>query len=183
MHLLAAQAGALQQEGEAIDLGQTPAPIVFASRRRQRTDDARRRRRPGGDATTCASPISCGSPTIFRVDLWLEKTVQHARLVVVRLLGGAAYWQYGVDELTALALTGKIQLALLPGDATPDPILQHRSTIDPEDWTRLHSLFTAGGPENADTLLAAFMRWPPRRLPLPRGERVRVALESGRAPR
>ena len=31
MHLLAAQAGALQQEGEAIDLGQTPGRIVFAS--------------------------------------------------------------------------------------------------------------------------------------------------------
>ena len=31
MHLLAAQAGALQQEGEAIDLAQSPADIVFAS--------------------------------------------------------------------------------------------------------------------------------------------------------
>ena len=31
MHLLSAQAGALQQEGEAIDLGQTPGDIVFAS--------------------------------------------------------------------------------------------------------------------------------------------------------
>ena len=31
MHLLSAQAGALQQEGEAIDLGQTPGAIVFAS--------------------------------------------------------------------------------------------------------------------------------------------------------
>ena len=31
MHLLAAQAGAIQQDGEAIDLGQTPGDIVFAS--------------------------------------------------------------------------------------------------------------------------------------------------------
>jgi cobaltochelatase CobN len=31
MHLLSAQAGALQQEGEAIDLGQSPGRIVFAS--------------------------------------------------------------------------------------------------------------------------------------------------------
>ena len=31
MHLLAAQAGAAQQEGEAIDLGQTPADILFLS--------------------------------------------------------------------------------------------------------------------------------------------------------
>jgi len=31
MHLLAAQAGAAQAEGEAIDLGQAPGEIVFAS--------------------------------------------------------------------------------------------------------------------------------------------------------
>ncbi len=92
------------------------------------------------------------------VDVWLDKTVRHATLVVLRLLGGAAYWQYGVDELTALALAGTIDLVLLPGDATPDPILQQRSTIDPEDWSRLHALFTAGGPQNADTILAALQR-------------------------
>ena len=45
---------------------------------------------------------------------------------------------------------------LLPGDATPDPVLQQRSSVTPDEWSRLHSLFIAGGPENADGLLAAF---------------------------
>ena len=31
MHLLSAQAGEIQQEGEAIDLGQSPADILFLS--------------------------------------------------------------------------------------------------------------------------------------------------------
>ena len=31
MHLLAAQAGEIQHEGEAIDLGQSPAPMLFLS--------------------------------------------------------------------------------------------------------------------------------------------------------
>ena len=31
MHLLSAQAGAIQQEGEAIDLNQRPGALVFAS--------------------------------------------------------------------------------------------------------------------------------------------------------
>lgn len=157
MHLLSAQAGALQQEGEAIDLAQAPAPIVFASAAdselamlagaadRAATDDLRL-----ANLLRLSHNLS--------VDLWLDQTVQHAQLVVVRLLGGPAYWQYGVDELTALAFSGKIQLALLPGDANPDPILQQRSTIHPDDWTRLHALFTAGGPENADALLSAFAR-------------------------
>ncbi|WP_421761232.1 cobaltochelatase subunit CobN [Devosia sp.] len=201
MHLLAAQAGALQQEGEAIDLGQTPAPIIFASAADSELMMlAAAADRAGTDELRLANLLRLSNN--LSVDLWLENTAQHARLVVVRLLGGAAYWQYGVDELTALALSGKIQLALLPGDATPDPILQQRSTIDSEAWTRLHSLFTAGGPENADTLLAAFRALAapssgatrhllpdgekngapiePQRIPLPVGERVdRPKAETG----
>ncbi|WP_055047704.1 cobaltochelatase subunit CobN [Devosia sp. A16] len=165
MHLLAAQAGALQQEGEAIDLAQTPGDIVFASAAdselmmlaaaadRAGTIQARD---SGRNATDLRLANLLRLSHNLSVDLWLDQTVQHAQLVVVRLLGGPAYWQYGVDELTALALSGRIRLALLPGDANPDPILQQRSTIHPEDWTRLHRLFTAGGPENADALLAAF---------------------------
>src|SRR5690606_22285296 len=110
--------------------------------------------RAGSDALRLANLLRLGHN--LSVDLWLEQTVRHARLVVVRLLGGASYWQYGVDELTALALAGSIDLVLLPGDANPDPILRDRSSIHPDDWSRLHALFTAGGPANADALLAAF---------------------------
>jgi len=31
MHLLSAQTGSIQQGGEAINLGQSPAPLIFAS--------------------------------------------------------------------------------------------------------------------------------------------------------
>jgi cobaltochelatase CobN len=155
MHLLAAQAGAMQQDGEAIDLGQTPAPIVFASA----ADSellmlASAADRAGATNLRLANLLRLGHN--LSVDLWLDKTVRHAKLVIIRLLGGPAYWPYGTDELTALSLTGAIHLALLPGDATPDPILRDRSTIDPEDWSKLHALFTAGGPDNADALLQAF---------------------------
>src|SRR5687768_15913000 len=154
MHLLSAQAGSIQQEGEAIDLGQTPAPIIFAS-----AADSELALLAGAADRTGATDLRCAS--ILRlshnlsVDLWIDNTVRHAQLVVVRLLGGPSYWPYGVDELTALAMAGTIKLALLPGDVNPDPILKERSTIAAEDWTALHALFIAGGPENADALLAA----------------------------
>jgi cobaltochelatase CobN len=155
MHLLSAQAGALQQEGEAIDLGQTPAPLVFLSAADSEL------------AMLAGAADRAGTPDLrlanilrlshnLSVDLWLENTARFARVVVVRLLGGPSYWPYGVDELTALAMSSGVKLVLLPGDANPDPILQQRSSIPPEAWTRLHALFTAGGPENADMLLAAF---------------------------
>lgn len=154
MHLLAAQAGALQQEGEAIDLGQSPAPVVFASAADSELAMlAAAADRAGTSDLRLANVLRLSHN--LSVDLWVEQTVRHARLVVLRLLGGASYWQYGVDELMALALGGAIDLVLLPGDANPDPILKERSTIHPGDWDRLHALFTAGGPENADAILAA----------------------------
>ncbi|WEK03123.1 MAG: cobaltochelatase subunit CobN [Candidatus Devosia phytovorans] len=155
MHLLSAQAGAIQQEGEAIDLNQRPGALVFASSADSELAMlAGAADRAGEDELRLANTLRLSNN--LSVDLWLEQTVAHARLVVLRLIGGAAYFQYGVDELTALCANRKIPLALLPGDANPDPILQARSTVHPGDWTRLHSLFIAGGPDNADTILRAF---------------------------
>jgi cobaltochelatase CobN len=153
MHLLSAQAGALQQEGEAIDLGQTPGRIVFAS-----AADSELAQMAGAVDRAGAGDVRLANVLRLAhnlsVDLWLEQTVQHAATVVVRLLGGAAYWPYGVDQLEAIARDRGIRLALLPGDAVPDPLLESRSTVSGEEWRRLHGLFTAGGPENADTILA-----------------------------
>ncbi|RYE07221.1 MAG: cobaltochelatase subunit CobN [Hyphomicrobiales bacterium] len=157
MHLLAAQAGALQQEGEAIDLGQSPGAIVFASAADSELALlAGAADRAGCDGLRLANLLRLSHN--LSVDLWIEQTVRHAKLVVVRLLGGAAYWQYGVEQLEALARNGAFQLALLPGDAVPDPLLESRSTVSPEVWRQLHGLFIAGGPENADGLLALMDR-------------------------
>ena len=152
MHLLAAQAGALQQDGEAIDLGQTPGRIVFASAADSELAlIAGAVDRAGRDDVRLANTLRLAHN--LSVDLWLEKTVQHAAVVVIRLLGGAAYWSYGVDQLEALTRDRGIGLALLPGDAVPDPVLESRSTVTAEQWRQLHALFTAGGPDNADTVL------------------------------
>ena len=155
MHLLAAQAGAIQQEGEAIDLNQSPGEIVFGtSADSELAMLAAATDRAGYKGLRLANLLKLSHN--LSVDLWLEQTVRHAKLIVLRLIGGPAYWQYGVDEIYALSMRENIPLVLLSHDAVPDPVLRSRSTIAPEDWDRLLSLFVAGGPENADTLLAAF---------------------------
>ncbi|MET3926497.1 cobaltochelatase subunit CobN [Devosia sp. 2618] len=167
MHLLSAQAGAIQQEGEAIDLAQRPGALIFASSADSELAMlAGAADRAGEAELRLANTLRLSNN--MSVDLWLEDTVGHARLVVLRLIGGAAYFQYGVDEISALCTNRRIPLALIPGDANPDPILQSRSTIHPDDWSRLHSLFIAGGPDNADTILQAFNLLSS---PLPSGER------------
>ncbi|ODT70621.1 MAG: hypothetical protein ABS75_12180 [Pelagibacterium sp. SCN 63-23] len=169
MHLLSAQAGAIQQEGEAIDLAQTPGAYIFASSADSELAMlAGAADRAGEDHLRLANLLRLSNN--LSVDMWLDQTVQHARLVVLRLIGGAAYFQYGVDELTALCTNRGIPLVLLPGDANPDPILQSRSTIPADDWTILHHLFIAGGPENADAILSAFAALAASS-PLPLGER------------
>jgi cobaltochelatase CobN len=152
MHLLAAQAGAIQQEGEAIDLAQSPGKIIFAgSAESELALFAGAANRAAYDDLRLANLLRLAHN--LSVDTWLEKTVRHAELVVLRLLGGPAYWQYGVDELTALAAAGTVRLALFPGEAAPDSLLRERSTISPAAWDRLFALLAAGGPENADRAL------------------------------
>ena len=135
MHLLSALAGALQQDGEAIDLNQSPAPLEFAY-----AADSELALLASASDRTATSDLRLANllrlSHNLSVDLWIEKTVSHAKLVVVRLLGGPAYWPYGVDQLTALAASGRFQLALLPGDATPDPIQQSRSTVAADQRAR-----------------------------------------------
>jgi cobaltochelatase CobN len=157
MHLLSAQAGALQQEGEAIDLGQTPGRIVYGSSADSELMMlAAAADRAGEDGLRLANLMRLSHN--LSVDLWIENTVRHARAVVLRLTGGMAYFQYGVDELTARCANAGIPLALISGDANPDPILIDRSTISHQAWSRLHGLIIAGGPDNADRLLTAMNR-------------------------
>ncbi|MET3900534.1 cobaltochelatase CobN [Devosia sp. UYZn731] len=170
MHLLSAQAGAIQQDGEAIDLAQSPGALIFASAADSELAMlAAAADRAGETELRLANTLRLSHN--LSVDLWLDQTVAHARLVVLRLIGGIAYFQYGVDELTALCANARIPLVLLPGDANPDPILQARSTIHPDDWQRLHALLIAGGPDNADTLLRAFRTVAASSSPRPSGAR------------
>src|SRR5207244_2433220 len=64
----------------------------------------------------------------FSVDLYME-TVAHARLVIARLLGGSAYWPYGIERLVETCRARGILLALVPGDDKPDPELEELSTL------------------------------------------------------
>jgi cobaltochelatase CobN len=63
------------------------------------------------------------------VDLYVEKVVARARLVLLRLLGGRGYWPYGLEQIVGACRAGGIPLAAVPGDDQPDPELQSWSTL------------------------------------------------------
>ena len=65
------------------------------------------------------------------IDLWIDKSARHAKVIVVRLLGGLDWWRYGVEALSALARERNIALAVLPGEDRDDPRLEAASTLPP----------------------------------------------------
>src|SRR3954466_8838673 len=153
MHLLATEPGIIADGSEAIDLGQNPGDIVMlasadteiallaAAQARRRADD------PAPPTLRLPPRLPPAAPTLrlapvmrlghnLSVDLYMEVVAQ-ARLVIARLLGGNAYWPYGVERLIETCHQHGIPLALLPGDDKPDPELARLSSLPAEACRRL----------------------------------------------
>ena len=155
MHLLQAQPGAISDGSEAVDLGQSPADLLVLTAADTEI------------ASLAAAHAELGElfPSLrlanlmhlshnASVDLYCEATVSHAKLVVVRLLGGRSYWSYGVEQLVETCKTHGIPLALLPGDDQPDPELAGLCTVAPDTAHRLWQYLVHGGPQNIRHFLA-----------------------------
>lgn len=88
------------------------------------------------------------------VDTYIERTAQGARAILVRLIGGEAYWAYGLASLADLARRKGIALAVLPADGRPDARLDEISTLPVSTLRRLQALCDAGGAVAAQAALA-----------------------------
>ncbi|MGE4248681.1 MAG: cobaltochelatase subunit CobN [Parvibaculaceae bacterium] len=154
MHLLATQTGVIDGAAEAIDLAQEPGDIVVLSA----ADSELAALARAWDTSGRAAPSLRLANLLqlqhnLSVDLYLDKTLRHAKLIILRLLGGAQYWSYGLGEIEALARERQIALAVLPGDGQRDPELTARSTLPAADCERLRQYLIAGGQENAGAFL------------------------------
>ncbi len=107
------------------------------------------------------------------VDTYIDNTARHAKLIIARVLGGKAYWTYGVDQLSALAKRNNIKLALLPGGNEQDTELTALSTLPAQTCERIRQYISHGGAQNAQNLLkfcahlldGSPMPLPPQELP------------------
>lgn len=99
MHLLASETVSLDDGDSAVDLGLTPADLLFLSH--SDSDLAAF----AGAHRLLAAPCSMRAVQLGRlrhpysVDPMVEALATKARLIVVRLLGGRESWGYGLDEL------------------------------------------------------------------------------------
>ncbi|WP_142849221.1 cobaltochelatase subunit CobN [Telmatospirillum sp. J64-1] len=152
MHLLAAQPGIIADGSEAIDLGQSPGDVVVLSAAdTELACLAQAKAKVPGFTLRLANLMRLSHH--MSVDLYVDQVVSRARLVVVRLLGGRAYWPYGVERIRAACRRQGIPVAFLPGDDSPDADLTGESTLPPANGERLWRYLVQGGPVNAENFL------------------------------
>ena len=157
MHIPRIEVRSLDETVEAVDLGQTPADIVFLSFSDSDLNAlARAYDAAGGSKPTLRLASLAALRHPFSIDLYLEKVCSRAKLVVARVLGGADYWRYGVDELAALARRQGLRLALSPGDRRADARLEEASTLLADEVAQIWRYFDEGGPDNMAACLAFF---------------------------
>jgi cobaltochelatase CobN len=153
MHLLAAQPGGFTDDEGIIDLGQTPGEIVLLSA----ADSALAGLADSAEALAedfpsirLANWMQLLKPAAF--DLYRNKVIDHATIVVVSLLGGESYWQYGVEQLQDWAKQSSTlsprQLIIVPGDDTPDNELFSISTTPIQETIKVWRFLREGGTIN-----------------------------------
>jgi cobaltochelatase CobN len=155
MHLLATTATRFDEMAEPVDLRQAPGDMVvlsFADSDLAALAAAWELDKTGLPSLRVAHLRDLRHP--MSVDLWIDRIARHAKVIVVRLLGGLEWWCYGIERLSALARTGGIALAVLPGEDRDDPRLVDASTLPAAELDTLLQFFREGGREN----LRGFLR-------------------------
>ena len=159
MHLLATTATNLDEIVEAVDLGQPPGDIAilsFADSDLTGLAAAWEAERAALPSVRLAHLRDLRHP--MSVDLWIDRVGAHAKVIVVRLLGGLDWWKYGIERLSALARERGIALAVLPGEDRDDARLAAASTLPPAELDTLLRYFREGGRENLRALLRRLPR-------------------------
>jgi len=154
MHLLAATPGTVSSGNEAIDLAQSPGDIVFLTvADSELACFARAAAMLGDDAPSIrlANLLRLKHP--YSVDLYVEKVIAQAKFVCVVLLGGKAYWPYGVDEIARVAREKGIAFAAIADGRERDPALDAASTLPDDVRERLRDYLRQGGVANATSFL------------------------------
>jgi cobaltochelatase CobN len=153
MHLLAAKPGGFTDEEGIIDLQQSPGDIIILSAQDTSLGllaeiaDELPENYP---SLRLANLINLAKPAAY--DLYEHSVLQHCKVIIVSLLGGVNYWQYGIEQLQALSKQHSIKLILVPGDDQPDIALTNRSNCSDQQCYNVWRYLREGGQRNTHNL-------------------------------
>jgi cobaltochelatase CobN len=136
-------------------------------------------------SAAAAAPPSHGFPSVRALnlerlrdsrvlDVFLDDVLQESRVIVIRVLGGLAYWRDQLEPIRLLALAHDIHLVCLPGDDQPDAELASFCTVPLTVALQVFQYCLQGGSTNAaamfrylsDTLLGTAYGYEPP-IPMP----------------
>ncbi|MEM9273053.1 MAG: cobaltochelatase subunit CobN [Cyanobacteria bacterium P01_F01_bin.143] len=150
MHKIAATPGGWSQDTEGvIFIEQNPAPIVFLTA-------------ADNEIQTLARSLTYlprNFPQIrvanllqlqqqLSIDTYADTVLIKAEIIILRLLGGRAYWAYGLERVKEVVEQTNGSLLVLPGDDQADPDLSSHSTTSLSIVNKLWNYFIEGGVKN-----------------------------------
>ncbi|QLE41861.1 cobaltochelatase subunit CobN [Nostoc sp. C052] len=149
MHRISSTSGGWNQSEGLIFLEQTPAPFVLITA-------------ADTDIQTLAAavpklPISFPALRVanllqlqqqLSIDTYGEQVLEHAQVVILRLLGGRSYWGYGLEVVQEIVQRNGRTLIVMPGDDAFDPDLISQSTVPLAIVNQIWQYFSEGGVEN-----------------------------------
>jgi cobaltochelatase CobN len=155
MHVVFRESHGLEEADTPFDPGQDPADLVVLSFSDSDLGAfAAGWHRAGGALPSLRLQNLVALKHPVSVDTYIENTLAGARAILIRLIGGEAYWPYGLASVQDLARRRGIALAVLPADGRPDPALDALSTLPVSTLRRLSELCEAGGAVAAQAALA-----------------------------
>ncbi len=149
MHRIATTPGGWTSAEGLIFVEQEPAPIVIITA--ADTDIQ--------TLAIAASKLPVGFPQLrvvnllqlqqqLTIDSYAEDVLSKAEVIILRLIGGSAYWSYGLEVVEETVIANGIKLIVLPGDERPDPNLISHSNVSLVDVDCIWRYFNEGGVDN-----------------------------------
>ncbi len=159
MHVVFRESHGLEETDTPFDLGQTAADLVvlsFSDSDLGAFGAGWHRANQAGigslPSLRLANLVAIRHP--LSVDTYVEQTLSGAKGILIRLIGGAGYWPYGLASVQDLCRRRGIALAVLPADGREDSALDAASTLPVSTLRQLQALCDAGGAVAAQAALA-----------------------------
>ncbi len=151
MHVRLQQKGRISIGAPQRDEHQPSAEIVFVSAHDSELRmlaEAHLALGPNAPSLTLTNCLTLSSQV--DIDAFVTETLGQAKLVVLRLVGGEAYWPDGVEALREWArISADRRLAIVPGGAAWDEDFARRGTLDLDRTRALWRYLVEGGGRNS----------------------------------
>ncbi|MEL6262260.1 MAG: cobaltochelatase subunit CobN [Cyanobacteria bacterium J06626_6] len=150
MHRLAATPGGWDATSEGvIFIDQSPAPIVFLTAADTDISSLHQAlRQMPEDFSDIRSVNLLQLQQQLTIDTYADSVLKHAELIILRVLGGRAYWPYGLEVTKETVAESGAGLMVIPGDDRPDLDLMSHSTVPLAVVNRFWQYLTEGGTAN-----------------------------------